>query len=58
MFARQPRSIALQNAVMSFWRNSLLHPARLNLLRFDSLSALALMMVSAMRLRAAKLVGA
>ena len=51
------RAIAFQNPFISVLRNSLFHPALLNFTRFDPLAVFALIMFSAMRLRAAKFAG-
>jgi hypothetical protein len=52
------RAIAFQKFIRRERRKLSFHPARLNLTRFDPLSVLTLMMLRAMRLRAAKLMGA
>ncbi len=52
------RTIAFQKSLISVRRKSSFHPARLNLTRSDPLSVFAFMMLSAMRPRAAKLMGA
>ena len=52
------RAIALQKPLISVRRKSLLQPAFLNLPRFDPFAGLALMMLKAIRLKAAKSAGA
>ena len=54
----QGRAIALQKPFMRVRGESLLQPAGLNLPRLEPLSVLALMMLRALRRRAAKLAGA
>ncbi len=54
----EARAIALQKPLISVRRKSLLQPAFLNLPRFDPFAGLALMMLKAIRLKAAKLAGA